>query len=477
MATKHLRRSQAVLLTSAMGWVLSLAPLANAEQSSVSWRSTLDGAKVEAANSHKLVLIHVWTTTCGPCRVLEREVFSQAFVGEAIEQNFVPVKIDADASPAIASALRIDRVPTDVVMNSQGNVIAMLGCPNTAEGYVRQLQGVARRYEQSLQSPATEGSASVNRAYASLPSATTQQPLTTSAANVAAAGSRPAQPAAVFAPPTAPSVQANPYMASQTPAARQPATPPVGVQQMTATRPSYPAVGVPALPATAQPSAAPPVAATNQMAIPGNAMPNSYLAASVSTGTATTAPPTSAASVNATQRVVSQPPAVPAVSQPAAVAAGAPAVASAAPASSAVAAAVAKPPAMEIPPGSPPLGFDGCCPVTLKTHKRWAPGNPAFGVVHRGRTYLFVGAKERDEFLGNPDAFSPVFAGMDPVLLLERQQATPGSRKFGYEFAGSFYLFSSQETMQRFAASPQTYAAGVRQAMRRIDSPGGTVLR
>jgi YHS domain-containing protein len=133
------------------------------------------------------------------------------------------------------------------------------------------------------------------------------------------------------------------------------------------------------------------------------------------------------------------------------------------------------------PPGAPPAGLEGYCPVTLKSLRKWAPGNSAFGVIHRGRTYLFAGPRERDQFLADPDAYAPVFAGFDPVLLLEKKQSVPGSRKFGYEFDGRFYLFSSKETMDKFGASPEiarTYASGVRQAMNRIDgAAGGTVRR
>jgi YHS domain-containing protein len=115
--------------------------------------------------------------------------------------------------------------------------------------------------------------------------------------------------------------------------------------------------------------------------------------------------------------------------------------------------------------------------VTLKTLNQWAPGSTAFGLIHRGRTYLFVGDKERQQFWADPDAYSPVFAGYDPVLLLEKQQSVPGSRKFGFRYGGAFYLFSSAETMAKFEASPHTYAAGVRQAMARVDATSGGVIR
>jgi YHS domain-containing protein len=130
-----------------------------------------------------------------------------------------------------------------------------------------------------------------------------------------------------------------------------------------------------------------------------------------------------------------------------------------------------------LPADCPPVAFDGCCPVTLKTLNQWAPGSTAFGCVHRGRTYLFVGEKERQQFWADPDAYSPVFAGYDPVLLLEKQQSVPGSRKFGFRYGGAFYLFASADTMAKFEASPHTYAAGVRQAMARVDARAGDVIR
>jgi YHS domain-containing protein len=62
--------------------------------------------------------------------------------------------------------------------------------------------------------------------------------------------------------------------------------------------------------------------------------------------------------------------------------------------------------------------------------------------------------------------------------LLEQQQSVEGSRALGFRYGEAFYLFSSEETKQKFAANPQAYAAGVRQAMNRIDAAsGGTVRR
>src|SRR5262249_18608426 len=57
----------------------------------------------------------------------------------------------------------------------------------------------------------------------------------------------------------------------------------------------------------------------------------------------------------------------------------------------------------QLPPGSPPLGLDGFCAVSLVERKKWVAGDPLWGAIHRGRTYLFSGEGERQRFMANPD--------------------------------------------------------------------------
>jgi protein disulfide-isomerase len=131
----------------------------------------------------------------------------------------------------------------------------------------------------------------------------------------------------------------------------------------------------------------------------------------------------------------------------------------------------------QLPAGSPPLAFDGYCPVALKTNHKWVAGNLKFGAIHRGRTFLFMGEEQRQQFLANPDAYCPVFSGMDPVLLLDNNQLVEGSRRFGFEYLGAFYLFSNQESMNLFKSKPDQYAASVRQAMNRMDATNDATIR
>ncbi|HEV7226780.1 MAG TPA: thioredoxin family protein [Pirellulales bacterium] len=127
---------------------------------------------------------------------------------------------------------------------------------------------------------------------------------------------------------------------------------------------------------------------------------------------------------------------------------------------------------LRIPPGSPPLALEGYCPVTLVESRSlpsgapWQVGDPNVGAIHRGMLYLFTNAANQQKFLANPDRYSPVLRGHDPVLALDKNQAVPGRREFGVFCEGRIYLFSSEATLEHFARNSKRYSADILQAMR-----------
>ena len=139
----------------------------------VVWRTNFDAAKLEAAETNRLLLVHFWATTCAPCRVLDQTVFNQPHVAAALERDYVPIKVDVDGAPALQRAFRITQWPTDVVINPQGEVVAKLSCPQSAEAYLGQLQTLARHYRQTsmIGGSAAAGADAppLNAAYANLP--------------------------------------------------------------------------------------------------------------------------------------------------------------------------------------------------------------------------------------------------------------------------------------------------------------------
>jgi YHS domain-containing protein len=117
----------------------------------------------------------------------------------------------------------------------------------------------------------------------------------------------------------------------------------------------------------------------------------------------------------------------------------------------------------------PPVGMDGYCPVTLLRKNSWTKGDPRYGVIHRGHLYLFAGPEEKEVFFADPDQYSPVLSGIDPVRLAEAGEAILGERAHGVVYRKRVYLFSSEANLERFWEEPERFASPIRQAMEQGD--------
>jgi protein disulfide-isomerase len=426
---------------------LLLAMSATAQQAGINWQQDIETAKATARQTNRLVLVHVVADGCGPCAALEKNVFNQPGVASAIEQQFVPVKLNANEFPGIATGFGITRVPTDVIITPDGQILGKMISPPTPMGYVAEATAVANRYTSQHGQTAGAGQTYVaansanlqglNPAYANLnvgaatkvPSMTAPAATTNSFAPPMAAVPPAPQPATVmngYAPPTAAIAQPA-TVASQlpiTPVPTNPAANPYG---------SYaPPVQQPAATTAPQPQGQPQYGYENGYAAP----------APTTAPLPTTPPDTSVPPINATGPV-SEEAQRPTTTQQAA----------------------ATPDPSKLPAGAPPLGFDGYCPVSMRKAWKWSAGDPQYGAIHLGRTYWFAGQQEQQEFLANPDFYSPALAGIDPVLAIDHRQSVPGLREHSLDYDGQFYLFSSEATLQQFTSSPERYASGVRQAL------------
>src|ERR1700690_405904 len=105
---KHIAAVAAVLIGGLLGSNFSLG----ATQSSLAWQSNLETAKQLAAQTNRLVLVHFWSPSCGPCKQLEKNVFSLPEVQQAVQARFVPVKINADDWPTTTKQYGITSLPT-----------------------------------------------------------------------------------------------------------------------------------------------------------------------------------------------------------------------------------------------------------------------------------------------------------------------------------------------------------------------------
>ncbi len=405
------------------------------------WETNLDQALKTAAASNRLVLVHFWAPWCRPCQKLETTVFKQPNLGGQIEAKYVPVKLDLDQNHALATKYGVTAIPTDVILTPQGQVVYKTHSPQTADAYVSTMQQIAAKH----------GAAALvaTKPASPVPNVTPQP-----------------QPPAPQTPP-APQQQAPvaPMTPPQPPA--QPPAAPTGTKMAAVDSPpasddrygyyfnrnAQPeATNAPAAPVSPPPVSAPPQVAAQ----PATPAPTDQRYASEQRYPAQPPITPSAPPVAQVATAQPQPPSQPAPTQTAA----------AQPGTSADAAARGVITQAQLPAGSPPLALEGFCPVTLTEKRQWSVGDLRFGAVHRGRTYLFLTQADQQKFLANPDRFSPVMAGNDPVLALNANQSIPGRREHGVFYNDRVFLFSTEDTLNEFAKNPTRYSAEITSAMK-----------
>jgi len=109
-------------------------------------------------------------------------------------------------------------------------------------------------------------------------------------------------------------------------------------------------------------------------------------------------------------------------------------------------------------PSSLPVALDGYCPVELVKNERWVRGDPRWAIDYQGRRYLLSSQVQREAFLVNPQRYVPAYDGNDPVLMVDRNQHTPGSTQYCVTYDGRLYMFSSPATLAHFRQHPERYA-------------------
>jgi thiol-disulfide isomerase/thioredoxin/YHS domain-containing protein len=426
-------------------------------QQPIRWQWDLVSAQQLAGRTNRLVLVHFWADWCGPCKRMDQDVFSRSDVAAALEADYVAVKLHKDHFPAMAQKFGVTAIPADVILTPQGQVLEKFQGYSEASQYVGRMNRVAAVYR-------TQN----GRVYTQIAGQPSQTPV--AAPTGGPQYSTPGYPPQAGAQGYPDNRSVDPFNRSPQ-AATAPANPPyagaplperngprpdaaVGPQlnmnapgqpsmvQSDPMRSPYPQNPAPVLdPLLPQqgPAMSPMAPAT-----PPRDQANPYLGAGIQP------------SRGAPQGTVAAPPNQggqpwQAMPSPSPSAMGAPA-AEAMPSRS-----------VELPPGNPPLGLDGYCPVQLNEKERWVRGNSRWGVRHEGRTYLFAGPEEQSRFYADPDRYAPVLSGDDVVLMVEQGQRVAGRREHGGWFQNRIYLFADEATFQRFFADPYRYANAVTQ--------------
>lgn len=422
--------------------LLLSATVASAEQG-VRWTTDYRQAAEQAAREHKLILLHFESDSCPPCRKLEANVFPRRDVADAVAAGYVAVKVNVDQSPEMARHYSVPRWPMDVIVTPMGQEVYRQISPQDSNEYIARLKETSARAASTAKVPTANTTKTVGFQSGSKQSAN-DLPSDFQGLEIDNGAPTTAQKEPVEAQPAQP--QVNEYVA-------KPQTSP------------YSPRGVTSAPRN---NAAPAVADEGSLyegiePVSPRSVPNR----GSTSGQNAVAPPAESSPAPAPPSKEKQlTPSTPAAQDK----------------------APTPPPAAQTKaPILPPLGMEGYCVVSLYDYNKklaeaqeagvspdpslqgWVKGNKKFGAVHRGRLYLFANAEAQKTFLADPDRYAPALSGYDPVVFNETQKLVDGKRSIGLCYNGQVYCFASEESLQKFIATPKPFAETVYQAMLRSD--------
>ncbi|MBX2846000.1 MAG: DUF255 domain-containing protein [Saprospiraceae bacterium] len=70
------------------------------EVESVKWYSFEDAIELSKDNPKKIV-VDVYATWCGPCKIMDKKVFGDPAVAKYLNENFYPVKFDGESKESV----------------------------------------------------------------------------------------------------------------------------------------------------------------------------------------------------------------------------------------------------------------------------------------------------------------------------------------------------------------------------------------
>lgn len=79
----------------------------------------------KAKKEKKLVFIDAYASWCGPCKLMEKNIFPLKPVGELYNKNFISARFDMEKGEGrdIASKYSVRSYPTYLFLNSNGDLI------------------------------------------------------------------------------------------------------------------------------------------------------------------------------------------------------------------------------------------------------------------------------------------------------------------------------------------------------------------
>ncbi len=106
-----------------------------------------------------------------------------------------------------------------------------------------------------------------------------------------------------------------------------------------------------------------------------------------------------------------------------------------------------------------PVAAKGYSVVALRDQQKWVEGLATRHAFFDGQIYWFANQREKDIFIAAPEKYAPVLGGDCIVSYAETGKRIPGDPRFGVVHRGRIYLFASALLRERFQNNTDRYTS------------------
>ncbi|EMI19078.1 thioredoxin domain protein [Rhodopirellula maiorica SM1] len=117
----------------------------------VKWFTDYKRALKKAKQLKRPLLIEFAATWCVPCRIMEKKVWTDDAVQNALKKDVVPLRIDMDAkhAPPLIEKFKVEFVPTILIINDEEEELIREGFVN-AEDFLKMVRKSSKKSSETL---------------------------------------------------------------------------------------------------------------------------------------------------------------------------------------------------------------------------------------------------------------------------------------------------------------------------------------
>ena len=115
------------------------------------FHGTWKEALAEAQKEDKILFVDSYTTWCGPCKRMSKNVFTQSQVGDFFNDNFINLKLDMEKADGrtFGAQYPVSAYPTLFFLDSQGNILKKITGGQQAEALINHGQVAIKSYDKT----------------------------------------------------------------------------------------------------------------------------------------------------------------------------------------------------------------------------------------------------------------------------------------------------------------------------------------